>query len=89
MTQVCTQPNCTDFVYLQVSDMIVTSLAVNGDFVWTGGWDGHIRRWQIENDQLKEAGDINIGSCINSLAADSNSVYAAVTGGQLLKIKGL
>lgn len=66
--------------------MIVTSIAVDGDFVWTGGWDGHIKRWQIVNDQLQAAGDIDVGGCVNALIAYSNCVYAAVTGERLAKI---
>lgn len=69
--------------------MIVTSVAVDGDFAWTGGWDGHIKRWQIERDQLQAAGDIDVGSCVNALVASSNCVYAAVTGGRLAKIKAV
>lgn len=69
--------------------MIVTTVAVDGDFVWTGGWDGHVRRWQIVNDQFQAVGDLNVGSCVSSLVASLNSVYAAVTGGRLIKIKAV
>lgn len=67
--------------------MIVTSLAANGDTVWTGGWDGAVRQWTIAGDRLQAAGEISLGACINGLVATApNTVYAAVSGGRLVRI---
>lgn len=70
--------------YMQVSDMIVTSLAANGNNVWTGGWDGIVRKFKIAGSKLEAAGEINLGGCINSLASADDRVYAAVAGGKVV-----
>ncbi|KAJ8722723.1 hypothetical protein PYW07_003903 [Mythimna separata] len=73
----------------KVSDMIVTSLSASGDYVWTGGWDGFVRRWKIAGEKLEPAGDINLGGCINSLVATGTGAYAAVTGGKLVLVNSV
>ncbi|KAJ0180521.1 hypothetical protein K1T71_003925 [Dendrolimus kikuchii] len=80
----------TNFKFLhevKVSDMIVTSIAVIGDYAFTGGWDGFVRRWKICNNQLEPSGVLEVGSCVNALISGSNSVYAALSGGRLIRIK--
>lgn len=69
---------------MQVSDMIVTSLAANGNNVWTGGWDGIVRKFKIAGSKLEAAGEINLGGCINSLASADDRVYAAVADGKVI-----
>ncbi|XP_026746782.1 uncharacterized protein LOC113508026 [Trichoplusia ni] len=71
---------------VKVSDMIVTSLSASGDNVWTGGWDGVVRKWKITSDKLEAAGDINVGGCINALVATGDKAYVAVTGGKVLLV---
>lgn len=66
--------------------MIVTTLATNGDTVWTGGWDGVVRKWKIVGEKLEAAGELNVGGCINSLAAADDRVYVAVSGGKIVHI---
>ncbi|KAJ8725645.1 hypothetical protein PYW08_003828 [Mythimna loreyi] len=73
----------------KVSDMIVTSLSASGDYVWTGGWDGFVRRWKIAGEKLEPAGDINLGGCINSLVSTGTSAYAAVTGGKVVLVNAV
>lgn len=70
----------------KVSDMIVNTLAANGNYVWTGSWDGLVRRWDITGDKLKAVGEINLGGCINSLVTDGERAYAAVAGGKIVHI---
>ncbi|CAH0406501.1 unnamed protein product [Chilo suppressalis] len=80
----------TSFKQLQeikVSDMIVTSMSVCGDYVWTGGWDGTIRRYKIAIDVLEPAGEVVLGSCINGLVSTPDSAYATVSGGKVVRIK--
>lgn len=69
--------------------MIVTSLAVDGNYVWTGAWDGHVKRWKIVGDKLEGAGDVDLGGCVNSIVTYSNTAYAAVSGGKLVLIKSI
>lgn len=69
--------------------MIVTSLAISGDFVYTGGWDGHLKRWRITENQLEETGSINFNSCINALVTGTDAVYAAITGGRIVSVKAV
>ncbi|XP_026329599.1 uncharacterized protein LOC113237383 [Hyposmocoma kahamanoa] len=72
---------------VKVSDMIVTSLSVIGDYAWTGGWDGHVRRWKITGDKLESAGEINLGSCVNALdTSASNTAYAVLSGGRVVRL---
>ncbi|CAG4981061.1 unnamed protein product [Parnassius apollo] len=72
---------------VKVSDMILTSLSVNEDYAWTGGWDGCVRRWKIADDQLQSAGEINLGACVNAVVAStSNTAYAILTGGKVFCI---
>ncbi|XP_037301769.1 uncharacterized protein LOC119192020, partial [Manduca sexta] len=73
---------------VKVSDMIVTSLTTSNNDVWTGGWDGCIRRWKISGDKLEPAGEISVQACINAIVANENSVYAAVSGGKIVHVKG-
>lgn len=71
----------------QVSDMIVTSLSVSGDYAWTGGWDGHVRRWKIAGDKLESAGEINLGSCVNALNTSvPNIAFAVLSGGRVVRL---
>lgn len=70
----------------QASDMILTSLSVSGDYAWTAGWDGIIRRWKIAEDVLEPAGDINVGSCVNGLVSIADCAYAILTGGRIVCI---
>ncbi|KAL4710704.1 hypothetical protein ACJJTC_004349 [Scirpophaga incertulas] len=72
---------------VKVSDMIITSLSVNGDYAWTGGWDGIVRRWKINIDILEPAGEINLGSCVNGIATTMDSAYAIMSGGKIVRIK--
>ncbi|CAH2073977.1 unnamed protein product, partial [Iphiclides podalirius] len=73
---------------VKVSDMILTSLSVNENFAWTGGWDGCVRRWKIEGDQLQAAGEINLGACINALYASSPcTAYILLAGGKVICVK--
>lgn len=74
---------------LQVSDMILTSLTVSGDYAWTAGWDGVVRRWKIAQDILEPAGELNLGSCINGLASNIECTYAILSGGKIVKIKAI
>lgn len=74
---------------IKVSDMIVTSLTVTGDYAWTGGWDGYIRRWKIADTKLESAGEISVGACINALVAASGGVYAAISGGRIVYLKSI
>ena len=69
--------------------MIVTSLSASGDYVWTGGWDGSVRRWKIGGEKLQPAGEISLGACINSLAVTGDSAYAAVTGGRVVHVRAV
>lgn len=70
--------------------MIVTSLSVSDNIVWTGGWDGHIRRWKIADNKLQPAGEMNLGSCINALIAPTGAgVFAILTGGKIFKLKAV
>ncbi|XP_038215710.1 uncharacterized protein LOC119835126 [Zerene cesonia] len=72
---------------VKVSDMILTSLSTYGDVAWTGGWDGVVRRWKISGNKIEAAGEVNLGACINGLAAfSSESAYAIVTGGLIVKL---
>ncbi|XP_013182306.1 PREDICTED: uncharacterized protein LOC106128454 [Papilio xuthus] len=74
---------------VKVSDMIITSLSVSEDHVWTGGWDGIVRRWKIAGDQFQPAGEINLGACVNALVATKSDVaYAIITGGRAVCLKG-
>lgn len=67
--------------------MILTSLSVKGDYAWTGGWDGHVRRWKFTGDKLELAGDIDLGSCINALETSApNNAYAALSGGRIVRL---
>lgn len=78
------------YFLIQVSDMIVTSLSVSDNIVWTGGWDGYIRRWKIAGNQLQPAGEINLGSCVNALIAPTGgSVFGVLTGAKIVKVKSL
>uniref|UniRef100_A0A2A4JVX5 Anaphase-promoting complex subunit 4 WD40 domain-containing protein n=1 Tax=Heliothis virescens TaxID=7102 RepID=A0A2A4JVX5_HELVI len=72
---------------IKVSDMIVISLSTSGDYVWTAGWDGFVRRWKIAGDKLEPFGEINLGGCVNSVVATGDSVYAAVTGGKIVHLR--
>ncbi|XP_068629628.1 uncharacterized protein [Battus philenor] len=75
---------------IKVSDMILTSLSVYGDHAWTGGWDGFVRRWKMSGDQLQLDGEINIGACVNVIIATSaDTVYGAITGGQIVCVKAM
>lgn len=75
---------------VKVSDMIVTSLSASGQYAWTGGWDGFVRRWKIAGDKLEAAGDINLGGCINSLYASAgDSAYVAVTGRKVVYLRAV
>lgn len=68
--------------------MIITSLSVSGDYAWTGGWDGFVRRWKISGDQLEASGSLKVGACINGLVASSaDNVYTIVAGGRVVHIK--
>lgn len=70
--------------------MIVTSLSASGQYAWTGGWDGFVRRWKIAGDKLEAAGDINLGGCINSLYASAgDSAYVAVTGRKVVYLRAV
>ncbi|XP_045491268.1 uncharacterized protein LOC123691084 [Colias croceus] len=72
---------------VKVSDMILTSLSTSEDIAWTGGWDGIVRRWKILGNKIEAAGEINLGACINGLVASSSeSAYAIVTGGSIVKV---
>ncbi|XP_053625626.1 uncharacterized protein LOC128683738 [Plodia interpunctella] len=75
---------------VKVSDMILTSLVVNGDYAWTGGWDGCVRRWKIAEDRLEAAGEVNLGACVNALqSTDANRAYAVLAGGRIVYLKVL
>lgn len=68
--------------------MIISCLSVNGDYAWTGGWDGYLRRWQVADNQLVAAGELEVGSCVNSLVAVSpDMTYAALAGGRVVRVK--
>lgn len=69
--------------------MILTSLTVSGDYAWTGGWDGIVRRYKIAEDLLEPAGEINLGSCINGLASNVDTTYAILSGGKIVRIKSM
>lgn len=69
--------------------MILTSLSVSGDYAWTAGWDGIVRRWKIAGDVLEPAGDINVGSCVNGLVCTADSAYAIIAGGKVARIKAV
>ncbi|OWR49495.1 uncharacterized protein LOC116767596 [Danaus plexippus] len=72
---------------VKVSDMILTSLAVVGNMVWTGGWDGCMRRWKIDQDKLHPDGEINLGTCINSLVATTEAnAYALLSDKRIVNV---
>lgn len=74
-------------MFSQISDMIVTSLSVSGDYAWTGGWDGHVRRWKIDGDKIESVGEINLGSCVNALDTSApNTAYAVLSGGRVVRL---
>ncbi|XP_026758065.2 uncharacterized protein LOC113517560 [Galleria mellonella] len=72
---------------VKVSDMIVTSLSVYGEYTFTGGWDGYVRRWKIAEDQLVAAGELNLESCINAIVATDNCAYVILSGGRIVSVK--
>ncbi|CAH4032040.1 uncharacterized protein LOC123710873 [Pieris brassicae] len=75
---------------VKVSEMILTSLTTSGDFAWTAGWDGFVRRWNASGERLEAAGEINLGGCINALVTSSlDHVCAIITGGRVLIIKSM
>ncbi|XP_041977188.1 uncharacterized protein LOC121731682 [Aricia agestis] len=73
---------------VKASEMIITGLTSTSEYCWTGGWDGVVRRWKTTGDQLQAAGELNVGSCVNALAAISNDkVYALLSGGKIVLLK--
>ncbi|XP_023947482.2 uncharacterized protein LOC112052578 [Bicyclus anynana] len=73
---------------VKVSEMILTSMSVREDFVWTGGWDGCAKRWRIDGEKLLPAGEINLGVCINAvIAVNGDNAYALLSGGRIIYIK--
>ncbi|XP_059054332.1 uncharacterized protein LOC131848472 [Achroia grisella] len=74
---------------VKVSDMIVTSLSVHGEYAFTGGWDGYIRRWKIAGDQLEPAGELYLDVCINAIVGTGNCAYAVLTGGRIVCVKAV
>ncbi|XP_013186487.1 uncharacterized protein LOC106131821 [Amyelois transitella] len=72
---------------VKVSDMIITSLSVCGDYAWTGGWDGCVRRWKMAEDRLEPAGELNLGACINALHITPDSAYIVLSGGRIVSVK--
>jgi hypothetical protein len=67
--------------------MILTSLSMSGDYAWTGGWDGILRRYKIAIDTLEPAGEITLDGCINGIVSTIDSAYAIVSGGKIVRIK--
>lgn len=66
--------------------MIITSLSSSGEYAWTGGWDGHVRRWKLVGDQLVSDGELSLGACINAVQAVEDGAYVAVAGGKLVRV---
>ena len=68
--------------------MIINSICAMDSYLYTSGYDGTVKRWLVQDDNLKEAGEAIIGPCINAICCTSaNIVYAGDTNGNITRIQ--
>ncbi|XP_055384483.1 uncharacterized protein LOC129614110 [Condylostylus longicornis] len=86
--------NCPhrDFVKMwhidNAHETIINALSGNENTLFSGSYNGTIKVWSNVNDVGKLYGELNIGSCINSLChgPDDHTVFAGTSDGKIKKV---
>ncbi|XP_055384495.1 uncharacterized protein LOC129614120 [Condylostylus longicornis] len=87
--------NCPhrDFVKVwlkdNVHDMIINAISGNEKTLFSGGFDGIVKMWSDISDIGKLSGELNVGSCINSLCHGPNeqTVFVGTSDGYIRKVE--
>lgn len=59
-----------------------------GNLLYTGAFNGKVRRWRITEEDLTLEGELNINICINTMCAndDGSIIYVGGTDGAVREV---
>lgn len=68
--------------------MIINAIAGNEKEIFSGGWDGVVKRIVDIELTPKISGELNVNSCINCICEgnDKSTIYVGCANGNILKI---
>lgn len=69
-------------------EMIINALHGNETNVYTGGFDGKVKKWALNVDELKLIGEVDAGAVINSIVdgPKNGSIYVGGADGAVREI---
>lgn len=68
--------------------MIINSLCVRDEFLFTAGWDGKIKKWKNLGKEPTLVEEIDTGKCINCIVNGVGpTLYAGDSDGFIKRIK--
>ena len=68
--------------------MIINAVKVKGPHLFTAGWDGRVKKWDIETG--KELANVELGKYVNTIVfstEEEDMVYGGGKDGYVWKIK--
>lgn len=60
--------------------MIINTMFTHEDLLYTGAFNGKIRRWRFNEEGLTLEGELNINICINAMCANDDGSIIFVGG---------
>lgn len=67
--------------------MIINAICGNEYNLYTGGYDGKIKKWVELESSPQNVGEATVGNCINALCiGPNNSVFVADSRGMISRI---
>lgn len=68
--------------------MVINTLFAFGDLVYTGAFNGKIRRWKIDEEGITQEGELSINICINAMVpnADGSIIYVGGSDGAIREV---
>lgn len=67
--------------------MIINAFCGVNNTLFSGGWDGKVKKWNDIDKNPKLAGEVDIGCCINSICnGEIGNIYVGACDGVIRRI---
>lgn len=69
-------------------EMVINAVHTYGNVIFTGAFNGKIRRWSFDEMGIECDGELDVGICINTMvgSADGNILYVGGSDGAVREV---
>lgn len=68
--------------------MVINTMFAFGEYLYTGAFNGRVRRWKIDDESITLEGELSINICINAMVpnGDGSIVYVGGSDGAIREV---